>query len=204
MSVMWRRFFWRWGVWQVVPGLLVAAGFAVSLRAEMVTVLSPETVPVLTAKSDLIFRGICDGVRDGHVKHPKTGKSLPLKIYTFRVFETFKGSLQSLREVSQLAVTDRRSTQRLGLFFPPPSTVFVPGQEYLLFLSEETSIGIRTVAGLGYGKFFVSEGSDGEKRVTHPKGIPGFQSDGAGKGAVEARKSVTEVPLEEFTGQIRE
>lgn len=203
MTFMWRQFRGRGFGW-VLPILLVVAGFAVSLSAEMAPVISPETVPVLTAKSDLIFRGVCDGVRDGHVKHPKTGKTLPLKIYTFQVSETFKGNRQSLQEVAQLALTDRRSAQRLGLFFIPPTTVFVPGQEYLLFLSEETSIGIRTVSGLGYGKFFVSVGNDGEKRVTHPKGIPGFQSNGVGKGDAKAGEDVVEVPLQEFTEQIRE
>lgn len=173
-----------------------------SLHAEMVQKISPESVPSLTKKSELVFRGVCEGVRNGDVFHSKTGRPVPATIYTFQVEETFKGEHSKTREVVQLNISDRRTAQRYGLFFFPAPTVFVVGQEYILFLSEVTSLGIRSVSGLGYGKFFVTEEADGRRIVKHPKGIPGFKNQSAGKG--DTTFAATEVSLDQFKEQIHE
>jgi len=170
--------------------------------AEIIQKSSPEAIQTLTEESEVVFRGTCKEVKKGKITHPKTGKLIPVTITSFEVAENLKGPSTKTFEVKQIVAMSRREANRYGLFFTPSHSLFVPGQEYVLFLSEETKFGLRAVSGLGYGKFFVTKDAQGKRQVKHPKGIVGFEKKGVGK----SRKGelATEVSLDQFKEQIEE
>ncbi|HQH80230.1 MAG TPA: hypothetical protein PK599_02420 [bacterium] len=131
--------------------------------ADAATIL-PVNLEEMVAGSDVVFRGRCLGVAP---------KRLPNGIfatkYTFEISEVLKGDIREELEFTQVGGSLSNSKK-----FNAPYIYGLPlykvGSDYLVFLSEETSMGLRAPVGLQQGAFKVSIAADGSVKVLNGRG----------------------------------
>ncbi len=112
----------------------------------------------MTSSAARVFRGTVTDVRPGTVK--VGGGQLATTIYRIRVTETFKGDFATFKNVTYADVEmigGVKAEFRTGgvrhfpVFRDMPR--LEPGQEYLLFLTAESSIALSSPVGLAQGLF---------------------------------------------------
>lgn len=126
--------------------------------------------------ADIAFRGICRSKEESTVSHPKTGKEVPITVYTFVVDEVFKGEPdRPLQEVRQLRIASRQEGWRVGILAPVAPAVFEVGKEYFVALGSPSILGTRSVLGGSEGKILIESDREGKKAVVHPGGVQGME-----------------------------
>lgn len=138
--------------------LILAAVFICGTGAEAASVLQMN-LESLCDRSDKIFRGRVVDSETGTVE--AGGGELPTVTYTIAVEETFKGDfgpkpVVTIRQLGSKAalVPASGNIQRAPLFAGLP--VLAVGEEYLLFTTQPSAIGLSTTVGLGHGCFHIS------------------------------------------------
>lgn len=100
----------------------------------------------LVEKGDRIFLGRVLSVDD---EVPTPARKFPAVVITFRVEEVYKGAVGEQVVVRQLGTKTPRS--KLNLLVPVPR--FAVGEEAVVFLPKESSIGFSSPVGFGQGVF---------------------------------------------------
>jgi hypothetical protein len=135
----------------------IAASFATIPRADATTVKHFD-LPHMTSSAARVFRGTVTDVRPGTVK--AGGGQLATTIYRIRVVETFKGEFATFKDVTYTDVemiggikasAESSGVRHLPAFRDMPR--LERGQEYLLFLTAESSIALSSPVGLAQGLF---------------------------------------------------
>ena len=138
---------------------LIAASFAAIPRADATTVKHFD-LGHMTASAARVFRGTVTDVRAGIVK--VGGGELATTIYRIRVTETFKGEFATFKDVTYADVemigsiktdTVPSGVRHFSVFRDMPHLKV--GQDYLLFLTAESSIALSSPVGLAQGCFDV-------------------------------------------------
>lgn len=136
---------------------LIAASFATLPRADATTVKHFD-LSRMTASAARVFRGTVTDVRAGSVK--VGGGELATTIYRIKVSETFKGDFATFKgntyaDIEMIgslkAETERNGVRHFSAFRDMP--VLDRGQEYLLFMTAESSIALSSPVGLVQGLF---------------------------------------------------
>lgn len=136
---------------------LIAASLATIPRADATTV-KHFNLGSMTASAARVFRGTVEDVRAGTVK--VGGGELETTIYRIRVTETFKGEFSTFKDITYADVemigsvkpeSDRNGRRHFSIFRDMPR--LVRGQDYLLFLTAESSIALSSPVGLAQGCF---------------------------------------------------
>jgi hypothetical protein len=145
---------------------LIAASLTTTPRADATTVKHFD-LPRMTASAARVFRGTVTDVRAGSVN--VGGGQLDTTIYRIRVSETFKGEFATVKSItyadvemigSAKAGTERNGVRRFAAFRDMPR--LESGQEYLLFLTAESSIALSSPVGLAQGLFEIDTSLPGE------------------------------------------
>ncbi|MFA4973911.1 MAG: hypothetical protein WC683_14965 [bacterium] len=119
-------------------------------------------------KANVVFTGKCVSAEPMVKKLGEKGQILVTK-YTFEVEEVIKGSAPSPFSFVHLGGS-RAAAMKLKLPYVAGMPVFEAGKKYTVFLSSETSLGLRGVISLGCGKFNFVEGADGKVQVVNDYG----------------------------------
>jgi hypothetical protein len=136
---------------------VIAASFATIPRADATTVKHFD-LPRMTSSAARVFRGAVIDVRPGIVK--AGGGQLATTIYRIRVTETFKGDFATFKNVTYTDVemiggikanAESSGVRHFPAFRDMPR--LERGQEYLLFLTAESSIALSSPVGLAQGLF---------------------------------------------------
>ena len=109
--------------------------------------------------ADRIFVGTCVAVEDDTAP----GTEIPVTTYTFSVSERIKGVTGDILTVRQFGVRQPRVQGDQALVFRIPGMpVYQVGQEVVLFLIADSSLGLTSPVGLSQGAFTIEE-RDGRK-----------------------------------------
>jgi len=136
---------------------LIAASLTATPRADATTVKHFD-LPRMTASAARVFRGTVTDVRAGTVK--VGGGQLSTTIYRIRVSETFKGEFATFKDITYAdvemiggvkAASESNGVRHFSAFRDMPR--LVSGQEYLVFLTAESSIALSSPVGLAQGLF---------------------------------------------------
>ena len=159
--------------------LLAALGLASGARA---TTLTQMSLRDLARNAGRIFRGTVVAVDTGTVQ--AGGGALPIVTYRLSVDEAFKGdftpvkaggpTVVEIRMVGTKAARTSGTTRRLPVLWDVPR--LVKGQEYVLFTTEPSRIGLSTTVGLGQGAFVLMGG--GKEQLA----VNAFNNSGLGRG----------------------
>jgi hypothetical protein len=152
------------------PGLFAAALLAACIiqPAHAATVLQM-TLDDLTSRADRVFRGSVMSVEPGTTE--VGGGTLPTVVFEVLVQEEFKGNYPSGGGKTIVTITMVGSMKQDGaavngqrrLSALPELPELDVGEDYVLFTTKPSAVGLSTTVGLGQGAFklFVSE--DGEE-----------------------------------------
>lgn len=136
---------------------LIAASFASIPRADATTVKHFD-LPLMASSAARVFRGTVTDVRAGTVK--VGGGQLATTVYRIRVTETFKGDFATFKDVTYADVEmiggvkaekEGNGVRHFSVFRDMPR--LERGQDYLLFLTAESSIALSSPVGLAQGMF---------------------------------------------------
>lgn len=137
--------------------LMAAATLAVCLPLSAATVVQLN-LEQMVDRSDKIFRGTVLDAREGTVD--AGGGKLPVVTYRIRVDEELKGTFQ---EVKGVRIAEIRMLGKLKPAAPSNGVVAISplsdlprlqvGQDYLLLVTPQSSIGLSSTVGLGQGRF---------------------------------------------------
>lgn len=147
----------------------------------------------LVQEAERIFVGVCVSVGDGTLSQPGGG-GIPYTEYTFEVRDALKGSPGKSLTIRQYGVRAPRPTPdgtRALVTRARGMPVYQPGQELLLFLIGDSSLGLTSPVGLDQGAFrLITE--NGKKRA-----VNGFNNVGLFRGMSPASVSAAPLPAEE-------
>ena len=159
--------------------LLAALGLASSARA---TTLTQMSLRDLARNAGRIFRGTVVAIDTGTVE--AGGGALPIVTYRLSVDEAFKGDFPPVKsggpavvEIRMVGTKDAAAsgaTRRLPVLRDVPR--LVKGQDYVLFTTEPSRIGLSTTVGLGQGAFVLVGG--GKEQVA----VNAFNNTGLARG----------------------
>lgn len=139
----------RWRPWVLLGCLGWAFGFNGSEAASVQRL----DLNGLCDRADRIVRGVVVDVSPGHVEIG--GGQLPTVTYRIKVREMLRGAYASQIEVTM--VSSGKESQAVGAARRLPIFQDVPqlerGQEYLLFTTAPSRLGLSTTVGLGQGSF---------------------------------------------------
>lgn len=136
---------------------LIAASLATIPRADATTVKHFD-LPRMAASAARVFRGTVTEVRQGTVT--VGGGKLATTIYRIRVTEALKGDFATFKDVTYADVemmgglkaeSERDGARHFSVFRDMPR--LLQGQEYLVFLTAESSIALSSPVGLMQGLF---------------------------------------------------
>jgi hypothetical protein len=184
-----------------------------SLLAAVVLALAPEAFATtlvqmnladLAGRADKIFRGTVLSVKPGTVA--AGGGELSILVYRLRVEERFKGDFGEGKaagfvEIRMLAAPKEQKTangqRRLGLWNDLPR--LDRGQDYVLFTTAPSRIGLSTTVGLGQGAFAIRDAGKDEEALN------AFGNRGLNRGlsASALRRSSGPIPYGELAQAIR-
>jgi hypothetical protein len=184
---------------------LVSIAFAVcGLQSASATTVIAVNLDELTSHADRIFCGTVIDVRAGTVE--AGGGTLPITIYRLRVNETFKGQylqaakggpvveIRTIGSPKPVRINDH--LELLSFFADVPRLEL--GEEYLLFTTTPSSVGLSTTVGLGQGCFRVQRRQGKEALV-----VNGFNNDGLFRGMRNVKQSKGPMALSELSQRIR-
>lgn len=171
-------------------GYLLLAASALILTAQVqATMMLQLNLEELTARADKIFRGTVTDIQQGTIE--AGGAELPMVTYKFKVEELFKGeatqvkgdkAVMEIRMIGSLvhSKTDENGNLKFSPFRDVPR--LNKGSDYLLFTTQESSIGLTMTVGLGQGAFKVSpvDGARGEYQAVNEFNNAGLGLNGAG------------------------
>ena len=153
--------------------LLALAGARLTLPGPAPALAASYTLKELTTGAAQVFRGRCLGAEIGTADF--AGKPIAATTYVFEVSEYLKGGGPRTLRVRQ-AGTPRRETNDLGRIAGLP--VYVPGNEYVVFLRPPSRAGLSSPSGKGRGVFIVrgerlqAVREDGETPAADSEAIP--------------------------------
>ena len=136
---------------------LIAASFLALPRADATTVKHFE-LGSMTASAARVFRGTVVDVRPGSVR--VGGGQLATTVYRIKVVESFKGDFATFKDItyadvefigSVKAEKESNGRRHFSVFRDMPR--LVRGQDYLLFLTAESSVALSSPVGLAQGCF---------------------------------------------------
>ncbi len=173
-----------------------------SLTRLHATQVLPVNMSDILSRADVAFIGTCVGVEVGEVSSSPGSGKLPVTTYVFSVAKdgVIKGNIPEKFRLTQFGISKSESLKRML-----PYTIGMPsyeiGKEYTLFLTPESSLGLRSTIGLGQGKFNIFTGKDGKKQVINDHGNKGLfnnmpQTKGVTKAMGAAKLSVMAPPPE--------
>jgi hypothetical protein len=166
--------------WRTVVGGAVAAAGLLVPRAADATTLRHMNLGDMAQRSDRIFRGTVLGAKTGTVS--VGGGALPTVTYRVRVDEPFKGAYPEAKgdvryvEIRMVAAKDTVSgaVRHVSLFRDVPTLQI--GQEYVLFTTRPSAVGLSTTVGLGQGAFGIY-GAGKDEQVVNRFGNAGLGRD---------------------------
>jgi hypothetical protein len=188
-------------------GIMTIACTALAMPAARATSLLQMNLEQLEARSEKVFRGTVLGVKPGKVE--VGGGQLPTVTYRVRVDEEFKGKFEEVKEgvsvveirmvASEKASRVSGGVRHFSVFRDVPQ--LTTGQEYVLFMTANSRVGLSTTVGLGQGCFGIQH--QGKEQVA----VNGFANAGlfhgmrsAGLARGPARGPI---PYAEFAREIR-
>jgi hypothetical protein len=152
-----------------LPLTLATALLAAGTSADTVMVLQMNLKDLAT-RADKIYRGTVVGIDRTTVR--VGGGELPAVVYRLRVGEVFKGEIDSrgrepvieLKMVSQAKVVGRSGSMRHASVLPEMPRLDM-GEDYVLFTTRPSSVGLSTTVGLGQGAFTIAGSGKDEAAV---------------------------------------
>lgn len=157
----------------ILPRGLMAAGTALLLSsAAWATTLVQMNLKDLATRSDKVFRGTVLSARPGTVK--AGGSELATVTYRLKVDETFKGDFAAAKsgadvvvEVRMLGTLKEAAGQggvlRLSVLRDVPRLAV--GEDYVLFTTRPSRVGLSTTVGLGQGAFRIVDAGKEEEAL---------------------------------------
>lgn len=149
--------------------LLTSAGALLLASYASGTTLVQMNLADLAGRADKVFRGTVVSAKPGTVK--AGGGDLPIVVYRLRVDEEFKGEFGEEKEKGLIEIRmvgTLKETRHAGLSrFSPWRDVprLERGQEYVLFTTRPSRIGLSTTVGLGQGAFRILGAGKEEQAV---------------------------------------
>ena len=153
---------------------LISVAFIAALTAALLVAPPADATTVkhfdlgqMTTSAARVFRGTVTDVRSGSVR--AGGGQLATTIYRIRVLESFKGEFATFKDVTYADVemlggikagTERNGVRHFAAFRDMPRLVV--GQDYLIFLTAESSIALSSPVGLAQGLFEIDTSLPGE------------------------------------------
>jgi hypothetical protein len=175
----------------VLLGVVAAVLSAPAVAASLVHL----NLEQLSSRAERIFRGTVIAVESESVK--AGGSELPVVVYRLKVDDMFKGEFDTSRDdvvvqvrmlgASKRAQPGANGQQRLSAL--PELPTLRMGEQYLLFVTKESAIGLSAPVGLGQGTFKIVD--DGKQVVA----VNEFDNQGLGRG-VEALGLPRQGPVE--------
>lgn len=155
--------------------------FAISV-ADAATVL-PVNLEKMVAGSEVVFRGRCLGTT------PKRSlNGIFATKYAFEVSEVLKGDVKERFEFTQVGGSLSNS-EKFNAPYIYGMPLYKVGSEYLVFLSEETSLGLRAPVGIDQGAFKVSLSADGSTKISNGRGNKNLFTGAAGASLAKSIKA---------------
>jgi hypothetical protein len=144
------------------------------------TMLRQMSLRDLATQADKVFRGVVVGIDSTTVR--AGGSDLPVMVYRLKVLEEFKGTFDAPKgtpviELRMLGIA--KSAPQAGrdkkLFALQDLPQLVMGQDYVLFTTRPSAIGLSTTVGLGQGAFTIQSGTK-EEMVANRFGNAGLDT----------------------------
>ncbi len=171
------------------------------------TTLAQMNLTDLSSRAGRIFRGTVGAVDHGTVK--AGGGELPTVTYRLNVTDTFKGSFVTrgnTRSVDVRMVGVPQGQRALGTVRPVSVLRALPslavGQEYLLFTTTPSRIGLSTTVGLGQGAFRI-HGQGGAETAVNAFGNVGLFSRMTDAATLAAQPAAGSISYSDLAGRIR-
>ena len=166
-----------------------AASLLILSAAVQATMMLQMNLGELTTRADKIFRGTVTDIQEGTIE--AGGAELPMVTYKFKVEELLKGEATQVKgdkavmEIRMIgSLVHSKADENGNLKFSPFRDVprLNKGSDYLLFTTQESSIGLTVTVGLGQGAFKVSpvDGARGEYQAVNEFNNAGLGLNGAG------------------------
>ena len=175
--------------WKRNSILLLAASLLILSAPVCATTMLKMDLEDLTTRAGTIFRGTVIDVTQDTIQ--AGGGELPAVTYRVRVDELYKGaatetkgdkSIMVIRMVGSLVHSKTNADGKLKFDAFGQVPRLNPGADYLLFTTQESSIGLSVTVGLGQGAFRVLpvDGIDGQYQAVNEFNNAGLGLDSAG------------------------
>jgi hypothetical protein len=156
--------------WVSIPtgGVFVAIGLIVGADAWAFRMV-PMNLEEMAAQAQRIVVGVCTAREEGEVPVSPGGPSVGFTQYTFRVTDYLKGNPGPTLTVRQVRLGRRPTSNGLEQPVarnPLPLPEYQPGQEVLLFLGDESPLGLTSPVAMEQAVFDV-EMSGGQRMLRH-------------------------------------
>lgn len=106
-----------------------------------------------------VFEGTCENIESTTLD--KGDKQVQATQYTFTVHQVFKGSAVVGQALTFAQFGRKTPPKGAKIYIPAMGPSYQIGKRYVLFLGEESSLGLNAPVGLGRGVFSIREGKDG-------------------------------------------
>ena len=144
---------------RIVSILTASCFLALSPAVTYATKVKSVNLEQMVQGANRIFVGTCVAVEDGTVP----GTEIPIATYTFLVSERIKGVMGDTVTIRHFGVREPRMRgDQVLVQRVPGMPIYHVGQEVVLFLIEDSSLGLTSPVGLFQGVFAVQE-RDGKK-----------------------------------------
>ncbi len=156
-------------------------GFTLSLLLILVTdslpfQMLPMNLQEMASNATRIVVGVCTTREEGEITSGSGGQPLRFTKYTFNVTEAIKGNIGQTLTIRQVRlggkpVPNGSSRGNAGIeqpldFNPLPLSEYQPGQEVLLFLGEDSTLGLTSPVAMDQAVFDI-ESNLGQKFLKH-------------------------------------
>jgi hypothetical protein len=139
----------------------------------------PMNVEEMSAQADRIVVAVCVAREEGELPVDQGGRPLGFTQYTFQVTDTLKGNVDQILTIRQVRLGERSGTDSGGRPLRsgrPLLPGYAPGQEVLLFLGPDSSLGLTSPVALDDAVFDV-ETRDSQKVFRRRSGNRGLFRD---------------------------
>lgn len=123
---------------------LISIGIALLISLPAFAYTVPKNVGG-EGEAELVVRAVCVKKTPKTVLTLKSKKSLPVIEYSWKVLEIVQGESQGPLVFKQINFKSDEEARQNGFYFHIESASFKEGEEYLLFLGKESSLGVRNV-----------------------------------------------------------
>jgi hypothetical protein len=162
----------RWVVAMGLMGILVLISPVSDLLAFRMVLMNLEE---LATRAPRIVAGVCTAQQDGEMVVGAKGETLAYIEYTFRVTDVIKGNVGETLTIRQVNLGRKPASGAPGLdggtvarprpYNPVPLPQYQVGQEVMLFLTEDSELGLTSPLGMQQGVFDVRD-ARGKKFVS--------------------------------------